>query len=77
MALIPGDQGQKAILSDGVQVDHIDENTLGHGVMIPALVPLAGSVVQVQVCNSGVRATSVASGSLVEVSSSYRVSITP
>jgi hypothetical protein len=31
MSIIPGDAGQKAILTDGLQVDHISENTVGHG----------------------------------------------
>ena len=34
MSLIPMDAGQKAILPDGVQVDHISENTVGHGIRV-------------------------------------------
>jgi hypothetical protein len=31
MSLISGDIGSKTVLPDGVQVDHISENTVGHG----------------------------------------------
>jgi hypothetical protein len=31
MSFVPGDIGSKAIASDGLQVDHISENTVGHG----------------------------------------------
>jgi len=31
MGFIPGAEGSKTILTDGVQVDHISENTVGHG----------------------------------------------
>ena len=31
MSLVAGDVGSKTILPDGVQVDHISENTVGHG----------------------------------------------
>lgn len=31
MSLVAGDVGSKAILPDGAQIDHISENTVGHG----------------------------------------------
>jgi hypothetical protein len=34
MSLVPGDSGQKTTLTDDVQVNHISENTLNHGVRV-------------------------------------------
>jgi len=34
MSFIPGDVGQKTILTDGAQIDHLSENTVGHGIAI-------------------------------------------
>ena len=34
MSLIPGNDGSKAIFKDGMQVDYIDENTIGVGVHV-------------------------------------------
>lgn len=34
MSMVPGAAGQKSVFPDGVQVDHISENTLGHGVRV-------------------------------------------
>jgi len=31
MSLVPGAAGDKAVFPDGIQVDHISENTVGHG----------------------------------------------
>jgi hypothetical protein len=46
--LVPGAQGQKSVFPDGVQVDHISENTVGHGVRVRGIsngdTPAAGDV---------------------------------
>lgn len=34
MGFIPGDSGQKSIFGDGIQIDHISENTAGHGTRV-------------------------------------------
>jgi hypothetical protein len=34
MSLVAGDVGSKTILPDGAQVDHLSENTVGHGVRV-------------------------------------------
>lgn len=34
MAFIPGADGNKSVFGDGIQVDHISENSSGHGVSI-------------------------------------------
>lgn len=50
MSFVPGDVGQKSILTDGAQVDHLSENTVGYGVRVkgitnPATYPvMAGDV---------------------------------
>lgn len=35
MSLISGDLGSKSVFPDGLQVDHLSENTVGHGVSVP------------------------------------------
>lgn len=37
MSFVPGDVGQKSILTDGAQVDHLSENTVGHGVRVKGI----------------------------------------
>jgi hypothetical protein len=50
MSLVAGDVGSKTILPDGAQVDHLSENTVGHGARVkgvsdPTTYPvLAGDV---------------------------------
>jgi hypothetical protein len=33
MSFIPGADGNKSIFKDGIQVDHISENTVGHTIV--------------------------------------------
>jgi hypothetical protein len=37
MSLVAGDVGSKTILPDGAQVDHLSENTVGHGVRVKGI----------------------------------------
>lgn len=37
MGLVPGAQGQKSVFADGIQVDHLSENTVGHGVRVKGI----------------------------------------
>lgn len=78
MGLIPGNAGQPTIASDGLQVDHISELTAGHNIVFNNNIIAPGSLIQTQVLNSAYRASGAFSGNtFLEVSSNYRVSITP
>lgn len=59
MSLIPGNSGDKTVLKDGAMVDHLSENTVGHGVRVkgisdPTAYPvIAGDVGQTIVTTFG------------------------
>jgi hypothetical protein len=48
MSFIPGADGDKSVFKDGIQVDHLSENTVGHGVRVRGIsngdTPAAGDV---------------------------------
>jgi hypothetical protein len=45
MSLIPGNAYEKTIFPDGIQVDHISENSSGHGIIFNHEASFAGNVV--------------------------------
>jgi len=52
MSFVPGADGDKSVFKDGIQVDHLSENTVGHGVRVRGIsngdTPAAGDVGEVK-----------------------------
>jgi hypothetical protein len=59
--LVPGAQGQKSVFPDGIQVDHLSENTVGHGTRVkgvsdPTTYPvIAGDVGEIALGSAALR----------------------
>jgi hypothetical protein len=67
MSLIPGADNEKVVCKDGIQVDHLSENTVGHGTRVrgisdpttyPVIAGDVGETVQTTISQTAVSGTS-------------------